>query len=77
MEIHENCKIPYLTSVMVMTKLGSCEIGYLSKSTNLFKTIRGLIFNPKDILAWVDITEIEDSFTNIFEKYLDNNSNLT
>lgn len=69
MKVKTKNTIPELVTILAVTKLGICEVGYVKD--NQFRTNRGLKYNSADILAWVDISDVETEFQDIYQKYID------
>ena len=76
MEINKDYKqLPQNKLVLATVKFGIIELGRLVNNT--FQTSRYRQYNPSDILAFVDLSEIESEFAYIFQDYLNSsNQNL-
>lgn len=74
MEINKG-QLPENKLVLAIVKFGVIELGHLRN--NIFQTTRNRQYNPSDILAFVDLSEIESEFAYIFQDYINSsNQNL-
>ncbi len=74
MEINKG-QLPENKLVLAIVKFGIIELGHLKN--NMFQTSQNRQYNPNDILAFVDLSEIETDFAYIFQDYLNSsNQNL-
>ena len=68
LEVKTGCDAQHYNPILAITKLNTYCLGYIG-SDKLFHANDGTKYNYQDVIAYIDITPIEDKFKEIYNKY--------